>query len=73
MTEENKVLIRERKEKEEFEEQYQEFTSRAVYQENTEVWQSIVLDASVECITTDSFFDNYNRYFQRDVEENDNL
>lgn len=63
LTEANKETIRDRREKEQFENSYQQFVDAATFQMNDSLWDEITLENSSE-ITTDSFFRIYDKYFQ---------
>ena len=60
LTEQNKVDIIAQRRKEQFEDLFQGFVKESVYEMNEEMWESIELDTS-GAITTNSFFDVYNK------------
>lgn len=62
LTEENKSNIRIKREKEQFEDTYQEFVDSSTFEMNDSLWKEITLDDTSD-ITTDSFFDVYDKYF----------
>ena len=62
LTEENKSNIRIKREKEQFEDTYQEFVDSSTFEMNDLLWKEITLDDTSD-ITTDSFFDVYDKYF----------
>jgi foldase protein PrsA len=68
LTEENKEIIRQRRQKEQFEDSYQEFVDAATFQLNESLWEEVTLDG-LDNITTDSFFSVYDTYFEQDTEE----
>lgn len=61
LTEANKSNIRSKREKEQFEGTYQEFVDSATFELNEALWDEISLEDNAE-ITTDSFFDVYEKY-----------
>lgn len=63
LTEANKANIRVRREKELFDDVYNEFVEGTVGELNEELWNQIVLDDTIS-ITTDSFFSTYEAYFK---------
>lgn len=63
LTEANKEIIREKREKEQFEDSYQQFVDSADFQMNDTLWEEITLSGTSD-ITTDSFFQIYDKYFQ---------
>ncbi len=63
LTEANKGNIRVRREKEQFDDVYNEFVEGTVAELNEELWNQIVLDDTIS-ITTDSFFSTYETYFE---------
>ena len=62
LTEENKSNIRIKREKEQFEDAYQSFVDSAAFEMNDSLWKEITLEDTSD-ITTDSFFDVYDKYF----------
>lgn len=62
LTEENKTNIRIKREKEQFEDTYQDFVDTSSFEMNDALWNEISLDDTSD-ITTDSFFDLYEKYF----------
>ena len=62
LTEDNKSNIRIKREKEQFEDTYQEFVDSSTFELNEALWSSITLDDTSD-IQTDSFFDVYDKYF----------
>lgn len=62
LTEENKSNIRIKREKEQFEDTYQEFVDSSTFEMNDSLWNEITLDDTSD-ITTNSFFDVYDKYF----------
>jgi foldase protein PrsA len=63
LTEANKDVIRERKEKGQFEDAYEEFVSNSVYQLNGELWDGVTLDGMEDVVRTDDFFQIYDESF----------
>ena len=64
LTEANKEIIRERREKEQFEDLYDAFVAGAVYQLNEDLWNTVTLEGMEEKIQTADFFDLYSRNFK---------
>ena len=62
LTQDNKSNIRIKREKEQFEDTYQEFVDSSTFELNEALWSSITLDDTSD-IQTDSFFDVYDKYF----------
>ena len=62
LTEENKSNIRIKREKEQFEDAYQSFVDSAAFEMNDSLWKEVTLEDTSD-ITTDSFFDVYDKYF----------
>ena len=62
LTEENREAILFKREKEQFENSYQNILANADFRMNDEAWESILLDEMEES-TTDSFFALYEKYF----------
>lgn len=62
LTEDNKANIRVKREKEQFEDTYQEFVDSSTFELNDSLWKDVSLD-DTSAITTDSFFDVYDKYF----------
>ena len=62
LTENNKEKIRICREKQKFEDSYEKFVEQAVFRMNDHLWNKISL-ADTDEITTDSFFQVYDRYF----------
>lgn len=62
LTEKNKEKIRISREKQKFEDSYEKFVDQAQFRMNDHLWNKISL-ADTEKITTDSFFQVYDRYF----------
>lgn len=62
LTQDNKSNIRIKREKEQFEDTYQEFVDSSMFELNEALWSSITLDDTSD-IQTDSFFDVYDKYF----------
>lgn len=65
LTEENKEIIRQRREKQQFEDAYAAFTEDAVYKLNEELWDSVTLDGMEDKISTNDFFALYDSYLER--------
>lgn len=63
MTEANKQNIIVQRRKEQFDDVFQEFIENSDFDLNEKVWNSIVVDSS-GTITTDSYFEVYDKYFQ---------
>ena len=63
MTEANKVNILNQREKEQFNDVYEDFVGNAVFYLNEDVWNEIKIDKSLD-IKTDSFFEIYDKYFE---------
>ena len=63
LTEANKVNILNQREKEQFNDVYEDFVGNAVFYLNEDVWNEIKIDKSLD-IKTDSFFDIYDKYFE---------
>jgi foldase protein PrsA len=59
LTETNKDVIRERREKGQFDDAYAEFVASAVYELNEELWDGVTLEGMDDVITTDDFFQIY--------------
>jgi foldase protein PrsA len=70
LSEENKEVIRQRRQKEQFEDSYQQFVDEATFQMNDSLWEDVTLDG-VDNIVTDSFFSVYNTFFGK-TEEDEN-
>ena len=66
LTEENKVTILEKREKEKFFDVYDSFVESASFELNKDLWESVTL-VGEEGLETDSFFKVYDNFF---VEEN---
>ena len=62
LTQDNKSNIRIKREKEQFEDTYQDFVDSSTFELNEALWSSITLDDTSD-IQTDSFFDVYDKYF----------
>lgn len=62
LTEQNKEVIRMNREEERFEDTYRAFVEAADFQLNDELWSETTLKDTKE-ITTDSFFEIYDKYF----------
>lgn len=60
LTEQNKIDIIAQRRKEQFEDLFQGFVKESVFEMNEEMWESIEIDTS-GAITTNSFFDVYNK------------
>ena len=63
LTEANKVNILNQREKEQFNDVYEDFVGNAVFYLNEDVWNEIKIDKSLD-IKTDSFFEIYDKYFE---------
>lgn len=63
LTEANKQNIIVQRRKEQFDDVFQEFIENSDFDLNERVWESIVVDTS-GVITTDSYFEVYDKYFQ---------
>ena len=63
MTEANKANIIEQRRKEQFDDVFGEFIESSDFDLNEKVWESITVDTS-GVITTDSYFEIYDKYFQ---------
>lgn len=63
LTEANKGNILLQREKEQFDDIYNEFVATSTFELNERLWDSVVLEDE-ENIKTDSFFDIYNKYFE---------
>ncbi|MCI7107756.1 MAG: peptidyl-prolyl cis-trans isomerase [Lachnospiraceae bacterium] len=63
LTEANKEVIRIQREKEQFEDSYEEFISEATFRMNDTLWSEVSLNDTGE-IRTDSFFDIFDKYFK---------
>jgi foldase protein PrsA len=63
LTETNKDVIRERREKGQFDDAYAEFVASAVYEMNEEIWDGVTLEGMDDVITTDDFFQIYTDSF----------
>lgn len=63
LTEANKENIIVQRRKEQFDDVFQEFIENSDFDLNEKVWESIVIDTS-GVITTDSYFEVYDKYFQ---------
>jgi foldase protein PrsA len=63
LTETNKDVIRERREKGQFDDAYAEFVASAVYELNEELWDGVTLEGMDDVITTDDFFQIYTDIF----------
>lgn len=63
LTEANKEVIRQAREEEQFNQVYTSFNKEAVYALNEDIWSNVSIDEDVT-ITTDSFFDVYEKYFK---------
>ena len=64
MTEENKLTIIANRRKEQFEDVFDGFVAASIYDFDKVAWEDIDLDISGN-ITTDSFFEVYDKYFGR--------
>lgn len=66
LTEENKITILKRREKEQFDDQYAAFVESCSFELNDEIWGALSFDdlANPDLIETASFFEVYNRYFE---------
>lgn len=62
LTEENKGLILERREKEKFYDVYEAFVQSATFEMNEELWGTVSFEGT-EGVETDSFFKVYDNYF----------
>lgn len=63
LTEANKEVIREEREKEQFEDSYEQFVSNAHFRMNEHLWEEVSLQ-DTDMIQTDSFFETYDKYFE---------
>lgn len=63
LTEENKEVIRECRQKEQFENVYESFVANAAYELNEEMWEAVSFGDSIDSLTTSDFFSVYNEYF----------
>jgi foldase protein PrsA len=68
LTEQNKEIIRQNRQKEQFENSYQQFVDAATFQMNDTLWDEVTLDGT-ENIVTDSFFAVYDTYFSQIEDE----
>jgi foldase protein PrsA len=68
LTEQNKVIIRERRQKEQFEASYEQFVDEATFQINKSLWEEVNFDGTKD-ITTSSFFTVYDNYFSQNNDE----
>jgi foldase protein PrsA len=68
LTEENKEIIRQNRQKEQFDDSYQAFVDAATFQLNDSLWEEVTFEG-VENIVTDSFFSVYDRYFNQEEAE----
>lgn len=64
LTEENKEIILQRREKEQFENAYAAFTADAVYKLNEELWDSVTFEGMEDQIRTNDFFALYDSHFK---------
>ena len=62
LTELNKEKIRINREKEQFEDSYQSFVDASSFRMNEELWKKVSLQ-DTSYITTDSFFEVFEKYF----------
>ena len=63
LTEANKEVIKVEREEEKFNEVYDMFYKDSLYYLNDSIWARVKVDKDIE-ITTDSFFDVYDKYFE---------
>ena len=65
MTEDNKENIRQKRRMELFDHEYQDFIDQATFTMNDSLWDDIHLEETEE-ITTDSFFQIYDKCFKEE-------
>ena len=66
LTEANKVTILGKREKEQFNDVYDEFLAMSDKALNEDVWEELEIDSNMD-IKTDSFFSTYDEYFTKDT------
>ena len=64
-TEQNKVTILQKRQQEQFNDDYEHFVKKAGFSLNNDLWNSISIKAEKD-VKTSSFFTVYNKYFQAD-------
>ena len=64
-TEQNKVTILQKRQQEQFNDDYEHFVKKAGFSLNNDLWNSISIKAEKD-VKTSSFFTVYNKYFQTD-------
>ena len=64
-TEQNKVTILQKRQQEQFNDDYEHFVKKAGFSLNSDLWDSISIKDEKD-VKTSSFFTVYNKYFQAD-------
>ena len=64
-TEQNKVTILQKRQQEQFNDDYEHFVKKAGFSLNSDLWDSISIKDEKD-VKTSSFFTVYNKYFQTD-------